>query len=103
MTAPRDAHTPQDSERALRVFRDAVGQHRGDAARIEDLRAPLRQFCVDARREQVPPEQVLIQVKHALDGLSAVDDRLTDRQAARDRIIAFAIETYYSDRQRDGV
>jgi len=97
MAAPRDSCTSQDSERALRIFRDAVSHHRGDATRIDDLRVPLQQFCVEARREQLPPEQVLIYVKHALDGLPGFDDRLTDRQSARERIIAFAIDTYYSD------
>jgi hypothetical protein len=88
----------------LRVFRDAVKHHDGDAARIEDLRSALQQFCVQARRERIPPEQVLIRVKHALDGLAAYDDvRLTDAQSARQQIISLAIETYYSDAEHGAV
>jgi len=98
MAVHRDAPVVRDSERALRVFRDAVEHHDGDATRIEDLRGALQQFCVQARHERMPPEQVLIRVKHALDGLFAYDDvRLTDAQSARQQIISMAIETYYSD------
>src|SRR5881392_612672 len=98
MAVPRDAQVPHDSERALRVFRDAVAQHGGDVAEIEDLRTPLKQFCLEARDERMPPEQVLVCVKRALDGLIAYDDvRLRDIESARTRIISLAIETYYSD------
>src|SRR5438067_7674855 len=103
MAVPRDARVPHDSERALRVFRDAVEHHGGGLTEIEDLRTPLQQFCREARQERMPPEQVLIRVKRALDGLIAYDDvRLREIESARTRIISLAIETYYSDGARDG-
>ena len=103
MTAPRDAGTSLDSERALRVFRDAVEQHERTATAVDDLEDPLRQFCRHARRERIPPEQVLVRVKHALESLPAVADAVTERQTARARIISLAIEAYYADRDHDGI
>ena len=104
MAVSRDARILHDSERALRVFRDAIEHLDGDVAEIEGLRTPLQQFCLDARRERMPPEQVLIRVKHALDGMVAYDDvRLRQIEVARTRIISLAIETYYSDGERDGI
>ena len=80
MAVPQDARVPHDSERALRVFRDAVAHLGRDVAEIEELRTPLQQFCLEARHERMPPEQVLICVKRALDGLVAYGDiRLSRR------------------------
>ena len=102
MLAPKDGRVRHDLERALCVFRDAVQRHRDADPGIDDLQSPLRVFCAEARRERMPPEQVLIRVKDALDGLSGFDDRPTDKQSARTRIISLAIETYYLDREDDG-
>lgn len=91
-----------DSDGALRVLRDAVERHRSGCS-IDDLKSPLRRFCADARREQVPPEQALVRLKSALDGLSAFDgNHLTERPSDRDQIISLAIMSYYSDGKPDG-
>ena len=93
---------PTDSERVLRVFREAAERHDSDQASLDDLRYPLRQFCTQARRERMPPEEVVIRVKHALEGLPAFGDRLAGKQSTRAAIISLAIEAYYLDGEHDG-
>jgi hypothetical protein len=102
MAAPEQG-SPRDSDEALVVFRTALEQHRGDGADIDHIHFPLRQFCAHAVREQMTPEQVVIRVKHALEGLAAFDARHpTERQSIRNRIVSLAILTYYADRSGDG-
>src|SRR5437868_12893039 len=102
MSAPED-DTPLEPDEALLVFRAAVERQAENGANVEDLRDPLRQFYAYARRARMSPEQVLIRVKHALDGLSSLDaGDPAKRQALRNRIISMAITTYYSERGRDG-
>jgi hypothetical protein len=80
----------------LRAFRGAVERHRENGSRLEDLRTPLRQFCAHARRERMAPEQVVIRVKYALEGLHPFDiDHAAERESVRTGIITFAIKTYY--------
>jgi hypothetical protein len=101
MAAP-EQNPPRDSDEALLVFRAALEQHRGDGSDIDHLRDPLRQFCAHAVREQMSPEQVLIRVKQALDGLATFDAaHPTERQSIRTRIVSLAILTYYADDGRD--
>jgi hypothetical protein len=91
-----------DSDGALRVLRDAVEQHRSGCS-IDDLKRPLRRFCADARREQMPPEQALVRLKSLLDDLAAFDgNHPAERRSDRDQIISLAIKTYYSDGKTDG-
>jgi hypothetical protein len=87
----------RDSDGALRALRDAVEHHCGRAD-LDDLRHPLGQFCAQARREHMPPEQALIRLKQALDGVAEFrGNHSTKEPSNRDEIISLAIRAYYSD------
>lgn len=87
--------TADDARRELEV---AIEHPRRGAADIDDLRSALGRFCTQARREQVPPERLLIAVKAALDGLPAqAVDPPGLRDSIRQRIVSLAIRTYYAD------
>jgi hypothetical protein len=87
----------RDSDGALRALRDAVEHHFGRSD-LDDLRRPMGQFCAHARREHMPPEQALIRLKQALDGVAEFrGNHSTEEPSNRDEIISLAIKTYYSD------
>lgn len=93
------SRTADDARRELEV---AIEHHRGGAADIDDLRAALRRFCTEARREHMPPERLLIAVKAALDGLHVVSvDPPAIRDSVRQRIVSLAIRTYYAEPEPD--
>jgi hypothetical protein len=81
---------------ALRVLGDAIARHDGDDTALDGLRDPIRQFCLQAKREQLPPEQLLVSIKRLLDRLPvSYVPGLTTESSARSRLITFAIKTYY--------
>ena len=83
---------------ALAALRAAVERHGPDGSGLEHLRMPLRQWCTSARREAMSPEQMLVCVKHALDGVAAFNgDSTIMLDTMRTRIITFAINAYYCD------
>jgi hypothetical protein len=98
MVAPIDAPPARNAAEAMIVFRAAVERHGRDGSGLEHLRTPLLKFCAHARHERMAPEQVVIRVKHALDGFPVYTiDNPHTRQEMRARLISFAITTYYSE------
>lgn len=97
------ATTPRTADDARREFEVAIEHHRHGAADIDDLRSALGRFCAQARREQIPPERLLIAVKAALDGLPALPvDPPAVRDSIRQRIVSLAIQIYYAESGSDG-
>lgn len=86
----------REMDDALRALGDAVARHEGDESTLDDLRDSLRLFCLQAKREQLAPEQLLVSIKRVLDRLPAsyVPGAMTE-SSARSRLITYAIETYY--------
>ncbi len=96
-TAIEQSYPASDAEHALTDFRAAVERlQRHGGAELESLRLPLRRFCEHARREQMPPEQVLIRLKRALHATSPLDVQAAAAATLRNEIISFAIEAYYT-------
>jgi len=103
MPASRVNRTHVPSAAALDTFRHAVEHHGNGARNIDDLKTPLRCFCASARREQLPPERVLVSVKRALDELPTLSTDTPDlKDEIRSRLVSLAITTYYSDLDVDG-
>ena len=85
---------------ALVGLRAAIAGYSGDGTEIETLRKPLHEFCLLSRRSGVPPERVVIQVKHVVHGLPLnVGEAATSRRWLQDRIIVAAIAAYYRDEE----
>jgi hypothetical protein len=83
---------------ALRELRVAIEHHRREETDFDDLRATLRDFCAEARREQMPPERVIVAVKTALDALPAERaDSPALRESTRADVVSLAIRTFYTD------
>ena len=89
-----------DPDENLRAFGAAVARYGRDESALEHLRDPLRDFCIQARHDRMPPEQMLTRVKRVLDAMglgepdavSVVKDR-----SRRSAIISYAIEAYYAN------
>jgi len=102
MAAPLSTPTTRDLEAALQCLREAVEHFDGAGAQLNEWRVHLDKFCALARRENVPPEQVLVGVKWALDGLPHRHPANPNpRDVLRNRIVAMAIAAYYSESPRD--
>jgi len=100
---PQAAFVSRDANDALNALHAAVDRYSHDGADLEPVRRLVLQYCMHARQENIAPEQMLIRLKHALDGaLSIVGDDPTAREEARTSIIGLAITAYYSDGDGDG-
>jgi hypothetical protein len=87
-----------DPDETLRAFGAAIARYGRDESTLEHVRAPLREFCMKARHDRMPPEQMLTRVKQVLDAMSLFepDTVLMRGRSPRSAIISFAIEMYYS-------
>jgi hypothetical protein len=91
---------PSADERVGRALRDlgvvAARLATGDG-RFEESRVPIRILCAAAREAGLPPERLLIRLKHAMDqsGFPAGADG-GDRATLRSRIISLAIVEYFT-------
>ena len=96
MHEQRKAGPSTEMDDALRALGDAVACHGGDDSSLDALRDPLRQFCLQAKREQLAPEQLLISIKRLLDRLPVSSEPgLMTESLARSRLITYAIKAYY--------
>jgi hypothetical protein len=89
-----------DADETLRTFGAAVARYRRGESALEHLRMPLRDFCMQARHDRMPPEQMLTRLKHVLDamGLAEPDTvSVMKERSPRSAIISNAIEMYYSN------
>ncbi len=92
------AYVSRDADEALRALHAEVDRYSHDGADLEPVRRLVLQYSAHARQENITPEQMLIRLKHALDGgLSIVGDDPESREEARTSIIGLAITAYYSD------
>lgn len=90
--------TSRNADEALQALHAAVGRYGHDHSDLEAVRRLVLQYCDHARRENIVPEQMLIRLKHALDGaMSLVGDDPTAREAARTSIIGLAITAFYAE------
>lgn len=100
---PEPAHA-RLSEEGLTALRSALGTTLadGDPVKSPALRHAVQRICVDARRNDWPPERLLVAFKTAVQTLAAVQ-RLT-REPDRDdfvrRLVSLCIEEYYGKPQR---
>ena len=86
------------SDNALQLVRDVLRRHESDEDSLADLRAPLAAWCSLARSECVAPERLLVELKHALDDSLASSRREPfRRRAITERVVRFAIESYYGN------
>lgn len=100
MLEPQEMGSRPNADETLRALSAAVARYGRDESALEHLRTPLRQFCVQARRDGTPPEQMLTRVKHVLDALSLFEsdsELTTTDRSPRSAIISYAIEMYYMD------
>lgn len=87
-------------DHALRACREVLQQDVGGTS-LDDLREPLRLLSTCARREQVPPERVLVVVKKLLHDVTAYEAMPPqERDALRGRLIQMVISAYYAAEER---
>jgi hypothetical protein len=89
-----------DTDGALAALASAITQSGGDGSKREGLQIHVLDYCAHARREGVTPEQMIVRLKHILDGaLSTSLENPTAQQETRTNIISMAINAYYDDKR----
>jgi hypothetical protein len=84
---------------ALSALGIAIKQCDRDGSGRENLHTLVLEYCAQARREGIAPEQMLVRLKHTLDGsLSLIAESPASQEEARATIITMAIDAYYDDR-----
>jgi hypothetical protein len=84
------------ADQALLELRVAIEQHARGATDIDDLRSAVELFSANARDEKRPPEQLLVALKEALEGLPArAIDPPSVQTEIKARIVLLAIQTYF--------
>lgn len=92
---------PLDLDGALSACRDVLCRSLESEVRLEALREPLRTLSRCARRENVPPERVLIEVKQLLHDTVAYETMPPQvRDSLRGRLVEMAIAAYFADDPR---
>ena len=102
MSAKRPSRAVQNSDDALAALRATLSRHQGGKADLGDLKVPLRTFCECARREEMPPERVIIAVKRVLDEFPAQQPDARAANELRSRAVTLAIDLFYSKAESDG-
>ena len=102
-------HRPTDSsprlsskstDGALIALGIAIKQCDRDGSGRERLHTLVLEYCGHARHEGIAPEQMLVRLKHTLDGsLSLIAESPASQEEARASIITTAIDAYYDDRR----
>jgi len=87
-----------DTAGALDALALAITQPAGDGTTHESLRTHVLDYCVHARHEGVTPEQMIVRLKHTLDGSLSIALNDPTAQEARANIISMAINAYYDDK-----
>ena len=87
---------------ALVAVRDAVQLYGHEPLDFGPIRTSVRVLCGIARRDDIPPEQLVIELKHTLAGLPEFDALTSDvptpmREEIRSRVVSCAIQSYFSE------
>ena len=96
--ADRTAHIAE----ALLAVREAVQLYGHEPRDFGPIRSSVRVLCGVARRDDIPPEQLLIELKHTLAGLPEFDGLTSAvptpmREEIRSRVVSCAIQSYFSE------
>jgi hypothetical protein len=98
LTGRGDNGVQHTRREVLLLVQDAVQLHVHDGAPIDDVRAALNTLATVARTDDVPPERLLIELKHALNnvpGLASLEPEARSDILAS--VILRAIEAYYGE------
>jgi hypothetical protein len=86
----------QFTERAGTALRSALQAHLKQPVTDQNLRRALGALCIDARRRDVRPEQLILILKQVWSNLPELQHRNANRQQdVLDRIVTICIEEYY--------
>jgi hypothetical protein len=89
---------PRTIAEALQACHDTFQRHANDGAALEHVRSDVDTLCAVARRDKLPPERLLVELKHTLDTVPELD-RLEpeNREEVRSRVVQYAIREYFAD------
>lgn len=91
------SNQPTSVPAALVAVQEAVQLHAREGSDVEHLRNPVRSLCVLAQQNEMPPERLLVELKHALSVVTEVDNMAPERRDdVRRRVVAFAIQSYFN-------
>jgi hypothetical protein len=89
---------PRTIAEALQACHDTFQKHASDGAALEYVCSDVETLCAVARRDKLPPERLLVELKHTLDTVPELD-RLepANRDEVRSRVVQYAIREYFAD------
>jgi hypothetical protein len=62
------------------------------------VRADVDRLCAVARRDKLPPERLLVELKHTLDAVPEFDHLEPEsREEVRSQVVRYAIREYFAD------
>lgn len=98
---PDDSIESFSMDDALTVCRDVLQRDVNSGATLEGLREPLRLLSTCARRDNLPPERLLVVIKKLLHDVTAYEALPPqERDALRGRLIQMVIAAYYGNEMR---
>lgn len=83
---------------ALQACHDTFRRHANDGSALDHVSSDVDRLCDVARRDKLPPERMLVDLKHTLDAVPELD--LLDperREEIRSRVVQYAIREYFAD------
>jgi len=90
--------TPRTVAEALKACQDTFQLHADDASALEYVYSDVDTLCVVARRDKLPPERMLVDLKHTLDAVPELDRLEPERrEEIRSRLVQHAIREYFAD------
>lgn len=89
---------PRTVAEALRACQDTFQRHANDGSALEHVCSDVDTLCAVARRDRLPPERLLVELKHTLDAVPELE-RLEpeSREEVRTRVVQYAIREYFAD------
>lgn len=95
MTHFGQRYTPAKGASEARLVRAFDDSARGSAAIDGELKAAVCAYVGELQRQQLPPERVLIAIKHVLGHVDAYPMNHPDPNSLLQRVISLAITEYY--------
>ena len=89
---------PRTVAEALQACHDTFQRHAKDGSTLEYVRSDVDRLCAVARRDNLPPERLLVDLKHTLDAVPELDRLEPERrEEIRSRVVQYAIREYFAD------
>lgn len=89
---------PRTVAEALQACQDTLQRHADDGSALHYVYSDVDMLCSVARRDKLPPETMLVDLKQTLDAVPELDRLEPERrEEIRSRVVQYAIREYFAD------